>query len=215
VHDITTNATEGPHRPAVYTSYLQQPDVYRGFNANMFGQMVFAMRGAGDWAHLIPAVRQAVSEVDPDHPISNPTAIVWWGGFVMINRGLYLMVFGTFAVVATLLAAMGIYGVTAYAVSQRTREIAIRMSVGARAGEIGLLLCRRAMLLIGIGVAAGVVGASMAAGVLRSQMWRMTTDDPPTFIVASVFLTLVALIATLIPARKATQVNPSIALRND
>ncbi len=215
VHDITTNATEGPHRPSVYTSYLQQPEVYRGFNGNMFGQMVFALRGPGDVSRLIPAARQAVAEVDPNHPISNATSIVWWGGFVMINRGLYFLVLGTFAFVATLLATMGIYGVTAYAVSQRTREIAIRMSVGARESEIGLLLCRRAMMLIGIGLGGGLIGAWMFAGLLRTQMWRMTTDDPLTFIAAAVFLAIVALIATLIPARKAMQVNPSVALRSE
>jgi putative ABC transport system permease protein len=179
----------------------------------MYGQMTFALRAPGDPTRLVSAVRQAVAEVDPDHPIYNVTPIVWWGGFVMINQGLYLLVLGTFATVAILLAAMGIYGLTAYAVSQRTREIAIRMSMGAEATEIGLLLCRRALLLTGLGVAAGLAGAWLFADVLRSQLWRLTPNDPLTFISAAGFLSIVAIVATLIPASKATRVSPSIALR--
>jgi ABC-type antimicrobial peptide transport system permease subunit len=140
-------------------------------------------------------------------------AIVWWGGFVLIDHGLYALVLGTFAAVAILLAAMGIYGVVAYTISQRTREIAIRIALGAGRGEIYAMLCKRGLVLISLGVVAGLIGAAATTRILSAQLWRVTPYDPAVFLGAAIVLTLVGIAATLAPVRRATKIDPAGVLR--
>jgi predicted lysophospholipase L1 biosynthesis ABC-type transport system permease subunit len=213
VHDMALHITEPVREPTVYTSYLQQADQYRGPNANMFGQMTFVLRGRGDPMSLLPAVQRAVAEVEPNRAISGAMAIVWWGGFVLIDHGLYALVLGTFAAVAILLAAMGIYGVVAYTISQRTREIAIRIALGAGRGEIYAMLCKRGLVLISLGVVAGLIGAAATTRILSAQLWRVTPYDPAVFLGAAIVLTLVGIAATLAPVRRATKIDPAGVLR--
>jgi len=213
VHDMMQFLGGFAIRPTVYTSYQQQPEHYRGPYANQYGQMTFVLRGAGDPGDLMPAVRRAVAEVEPDRTISNMTRLVWWGGFGTINRGVYSTVVLSFAIVATLLASIGVYGLTAYALSQRTHEIGIRLALGAPASEIRRLLWRQGIWLIGAGVVVGGTGALALMRLLSFDLEQVSPRDPVIFSGAIVLLALAALASSFAPARAARRINPAIALR--
>jgi putative ABC transport system permease protein len=123
------------------------------------------------------------------------------------------MLLGLFALVATLLAAVGIYGIMAYAVEQRTREIGIRMALGADGWQVLQLVVRQAIWMIVAGVAVGLGGAMALTRFISSELWEVQATDPATFVGVSVLLVAVALLACLVPTRRAVQVDPTIALR--
>jgi putative ABC transport system permease protein len=125
----------------------------------------------------------------------------------------YTLLLGIFSGVATMLAMVGIYGVMAYSVARRTREIGIRMSLGAGRGDVLKLVLRHSLLLIGIGLAVGLGGSLALTRLIASQLWGVTATDPATFVIVSLLLILVALTATFIPTRRAVQVDPTVALR--
>jgi ABC-type antimicrobial peptide transport system permease subunit len=118
-----------------------------------------------------------------------------------------------FAFVATLLAAVGIYGIMAYAVEQRTREIGIRMALGAGGREVLRLIVGQAVWMIAAGLALGLAGALALTRFLSSELWEVQSTDPATFAAVSLILIVVALLACLVPTHRAVQVDPSIALR--
>jgi ABC-type antimicrobial peptide transport system permease subunit len=126
-----------------------------------------------------------------------------------------MVLMGALAVLALLLAAVGIYGVLSYLVSQRSREIGVRMALGASAWNVLKMVVGQGMLSVAIGLAAGLGLALLAARVLRSQLVGVSAHDPVTFILASLVLSLVALIASSIPARRASLLDPVLALRRD
>ena len=215
VADIPTRRDRADPLPAIYTSYLQQSPDYRGPFANMFGQMTFVLRTSGDPMSLVPTARQAVAEVDQDHAITRiQTMEEYWGGGLR-DKSIFAAVLGMFAFVATLLAAIGIYGVMAYSVAQRTREIGIRMALGANPYKILALIGRRAAILISIGVLLGLAGSLVLSRLIASQLWGIQPTDPATFTGVSVLLIAVALLACFVPARRAIGVDPTEALRSE
>ena len=120
---------------------------------------------------------------------------------------------GAFAILALTLAAVGIYGVLTYSVAQRTHEIGIRMALGAQSGNVLRMVFRHTLLLVGAGVATGAVGALAVTRVLTKLLFEVQPDDPATFVVVALVLAGAALAAGLIPAHRATQVDPMVALR--
>jgi putative ABC transport system permease protein len=118
-----------------------------------------------------------------------------------------------FAALAVLLAAVGVFGVVSYAVTQRTREIGVRVALGASGGDIAGLMFRRALLLTARGLAIGLGASAALAGVLRSLLFQLQPRDPLTFVVAAVVLAAVALAASYLPTRRAMRVDPLVALR--
>jgi predicted permease len=215
VRNIPLRYLNNSANPIIYTSYQQQAERYRGQFANMFGQMTFLIRSAVDPFRLAGAARAAVAEVEPGQPLSDILPMEWSVDASVRDRGLYALVLGVFAVTATLLAAIGVYGVTAYSVSQRTREIGIRMALGAGVGNIAYLISRSALWMVGAGLVLGVSGSLVSARLIESQLWGVTSTDLPTFAGASVFLSFVAFTACLIPARRATRINSAEAIRGD
>jgi putative ABC transport system permease protein len=125
----------------------------------------------------------------------------------------YAVMLGTFAAVAGVLAAIGIYGVLGYAVLQRRQEIGIRMALGAQRSQVLGLVLRQGLTLAVIGIAAGVVGAAAGARLLQSMLFEVTPLDPPTFVAVSLLFAAVASLASYLPARRATRVDPTVALR--
>jgi putative ABC transport system permease protein len=123
------------------------------------------------------------------------------------------MLLGLFAFVATLLAAVGIYGIMAYAVEQRTREIGIRMALGADGWRVLRLMIRQAIWMTAAGLALGLGGALALTRFISSELWEVQSTDPATFVGVSLLLIAVALLACLVPTRRAVQVDPTIALR--
>jgi putative ABC transport system permease protein len=162
---------------------------------------------------LSNAVRQAVAEIDPDRPAAQMRTLEDALGNDLRFERWYMVLLGVFGGVALLLAAVGIYGVMAYSVAQRRHEIGMRMALGASGSQVMLLMLRRAAVLIASGVALGLVGALSLTRLLASQLNGVSPTDPPTFASVSVLLAIVALGACLIPTRRASAVNPTVALR--
>jgi putative ABC transport system permease protein len=205
----------GPSQPVAYTLYLQQPERFEGFNANMFGQMTFFVRSQEDPSRLAAAARAAVSEIDPRRPISNVQTMAEFVSEGMRSRQYYASAFGVFALIATILAAISVYGVMSSAVSQRTREIGIHMAVGARAADIVKLVGGRALRLVAIGLFFGFIASLVLTRLLEAQLWGITATDLPTFTLVIALLILVSSAASFIPARRAMRIDPTEALRMD
>jgi predicted permease len=161
---------------------------------------------------LVPAMRETVRSLDSQLPLKFRTLDQVFSSSLDQQR-FSLVIFGVFGVAGLLLAAMGIYGVTAYVVTQRTREIGIRMALGAQLGDVLKMMLRYAMTLVVIGALVGLVGAYAVTRVMSNLLFQVTPTDLATFVVVPAVLLLVALVACLIPARRATKVDPLITLR--
>jgi putative ABC transport system permease protein len=213
VRDIPTRREQTLEEPVFYTSYLQQPARARAPWAGIGGRMTFVVRAVGDPARLVPDVRRAVAEVEPDRPLT-AIATTELGMYFWLRR---TYVFGVLclAIVATLLSAVGLYGVMSYALSRRTREIAIRVALGAGAWEVVRTVSLPSLMVVGAGVAAGLVGAAGFGRLIQSQLWGVTATDGATFAAASVVLVSAAALACIAPIRRALRINPSVALRSE
>jgi putative ABC transport system permease protein len=154
-----------------------------------------------------------VAEMDPNRPLADPKTVEQYMAQQVEYPRYYSMLLGLFAGVALVLAAVGIYGVMAYAVAQRTREIGIRMALGAAQRDVLKLVVRQAIFLIAGGLALGLAGAAALTRYLSSELWEVTATDPITFGVVSMLLVSVAVVACLVPAQRAIRVDPTIALR--
>ncbi len=162
---------------------------------------------------LVAAVRSAVQAVDKDQPIDRIAPMSELLADSIAQPRFYTLLLTIFAAMASALAAVGIYGVMSYAVTQRTHEIGIRMALGARAADVLRLVVRNGMLLALTGVAIGLVGAFALTRLMTSLLFGVTPTDATTFVAVSVLLIVVALLACYIPARRATKVDPLVALR--
>ncbi len=177
--------------------------------------MVFVVRTRAGPAARTAAVRAAVREVDPGQPITKLRTMEQVVADSVTRRRFSLMLLGLFALLALALSAVGIYGVTSYSVAQRTRELALRVALGARPlGVLGLLLAEAGMLA-GAGVLLGAAGALALGRLISSLLYGVGAADPPTFGAAAAGLLLVAVAAAWSPGRRATEVDPIVALRNE
>ena len=161
---------------------------------------------------LVPVMRETVRSLDSQLPLKFRTLDQVFSSS-LDQRRFSLVIFGVFGVVALLLAAMGIYGVTAYAVTQRTREIGIRMALGAQIGDVLKMVLRYAMSLVVIGTLVGLTGAYAITRVMSTLLFQVTPTDLATFVAVPLILLLVALVASFLPARRATKVDPLITLK--
>ena len=212
VRDIKADRYQAKPQPAMYVPHSQMPLRYRGPYQWTRTNMSFVVRPSGDRKAVIAALRRAVTEIDPDRPLDFRTMEQVLGEQVQESR-YYTLLLGIFAGVATVLAMVGIYGVMAYSVAQRTREIGIRMALGAAKGDVLKLVLRHSLILIGIGLVVGLGGSLALTRLIESQLWGVSATDPATFVIVSLLLILVALTATFIPTRRAVQVDPTVALR--
>ncbi len=199
--------------PFMYVPHLQQQNRWQGPAWDYRAMMAFVMRTDGDPMALAPAVRTAVADVDRGKPAGNIRTVEQYLGQQARGMELYATLLGIFGSAAGLLAALGIYGVMAYTVAQRTREIGIRMALGAGGSRVMRLVIVRALILIAIGLVLGLGGAVGLTRVLASELYEVSPTDPLTFTVVTIGLTVVALAACLIPTRRALRVDPTVALR--
>jgi putative ABC transport system permease protein len=200
VHDRGVDTTTSP---TVYANSLQRPPS---------SSMAVVVRGRVAPAALVPSMRQAVRSLDSQLPVNFKTLDQVFSSS-LDQRRFSLVIFGVFGSVALLLAAMGIYGVTSYAVAQRTQEIGIRMALGAQMSDVLKLVLKNGMSLALIGAAIGLGGAFAVTRVMSSLLFGVTPTDATTFTAVSAVLIIVALLACYIPARRATKVDPLVALR--
>ena len=201
-------------RPVVYTPYLQQPSRYPPAAANMFGRMTFMLRVDGDPWSLVPAVQSAVADVAPGRPLARVFTMDQQLGAAGIDRRPeFVASIAIFATIAMCLAAIGIYGIVAFSVAQRTSEIAIRVALGARPLEVVQVVGREALLVTAGGLLGGVAISRPLVTVLDPQLWGIRATDPPTFTTAAVLLLATACVAALVPLRRAMRVDPAAVLR--
>ena len=196
--------------PTVYSSYRQDRPT---------SNAVFEVRTAGDPTATVASVRSVVREIEPNLPVQNVKTQVEQADETLRMERLFAKLLTIFALLAQQLAAIGLFGVLAYAVSQRTHEIGIRMALGANRGNVMKMIVRQGMTLAVLGVILGLVGAWVLTKYLESwvslskMLFGVKVNDPLTYGLIAVLLTVVALIACYIPARRATKVDPLVALR--
>jgi len=177
--------------------------------------MNLVLRSGADPAGLTAPARREIRELDPDLPIYNVRTMTDRVDESLARRRFSMLLLSIFAALASGLAAIGIYGVVAYFVNQGTRELGIRMALGATPGGIRALVVRQALVIVGTGVAIGVVGALTVAWLMRSLLFGIGVADPITFASIPVLLALVALAASYVPARRAAKIDPMLALRHE
>ena len=192
-----------------------QPEIYfaLGQMAGRYRRMNLAVRTSVDPKSTLAAIQSAIREIDKDQPVYQVQTIDELIRDSVATRRFALTILVLFAVLALVLAVSGIYGVISYSVTQRTQEIGIRMALGARATDVLRLVLKEFMRLTVVGVALGLVGAYLLTRLMTSLLFGVTPTDVTTFVLVSITLSLVALIACLIPARRAARVDPLVALR--
>jgi predicted permease len=192
-----------------------EPDavVYTPFRQNPRGFMNILTRSHGDPAALAMPLRQEVQALDPDLPVFNVRTMDQFLAQARWPYRVFGAMFAIFAVIALVLSAVGIYAVTAYAVTQRTQEIGVRMALGARSGQVSWLILRQGLVQLAIGLALGLAGAWPLSNVLQALVVQIPTKDPVTFGGIVLILVAVTLAACLVPTRRATRLDPLAALR--
>jgi predicted permease len=205
--DTKYNQQRKETRPLIYTPWRQE--------LNRAGRMHFALRAAGPTAALLPAVTQAVRELDANLSLTDVSTQVERSLKTIAAERFTAKLLTFFGVLAALLAAIGIYGVMAYSVAQRTTEIGIRMALGARAGAVVHMVARQGMTFAVVGVVLGVLAAQALQRVVASQLFGVTAADPVTILLVVAALLVLTLLACWVPARRATRVDPMVALRNE
>jgi putative ABC transport system permease protein len=188
-----------------YVPYAQSPDF----------TMAFVVRTTGDPLRLSGSIRDAFREVASDLPISGMAALTDNLDRSTRSRRFSATVLAAFALLALLLAALGIYGVISYSVTRRTQEIGVRMALGAAPLRIEWFVAGRALVLAGCGILLGWAGALALTRLLRSLLFGVSPTDPTVFVAASVFLLAAAALAGYLPARRAARTDPLIALRHE
>jgi putative ABC transport system permease protein len=192
---------------------LGDPEMYLPYQQGSWPPSVLAIRTTGNPHSVIMVVKREVQILDKSLPVYDIKTMDERLAESVARRRFTLLLLAVFAGIALILATTGIYGVMNYAVTQRTREIGIRMALGAQTRDVLRLIVGQGLVLILIGVAIGVAGALALTRVLASLLFEVTTTDQETFIVIGLLLTFVALMASYIPARRATKIDPLVALR--
>jgi putative ABC transport system permease protein len=191
------------------------PEVYLPHKQHAVDSLTIVVRTAGEPAAFVPVARVELATLDRELPISAVRTMDEVVGRSIVERRFMMLLLGIFAAVAILLAAIGVYGVLAYIVSQRTQEIGVRLAIGASPADVVRLFLREGVALAAAGLLIGVVSALAAGRVLASLLFGVTTTDPLTFVGVTLALGIAALGASYLPARRAAAVDPMTALRTD
>jgi putative ABC transport system permease protein len=178
-----------------------------------FWSSTLVVRTAGDPRALTAAIREQVLAVDPNQPVYDVKTMEERVALTLETRRFAVVLLSVFGAMALLLAAIGLYGVLAFAVSQRTREIGIHMALGARGRDVLFMVIKQGMSLVLAGVAFGMGGAYVLTRTIRSLLFEVGPTDSLTFLLVPLLLAMVGFIACYVPARRATKVDPLVALR--
>jgi predicted permease len=222
VEDIRNTSPERDANPEIFVEYRQLLTLQQRWGDSAqrqetlaIGFLSFAVRTTGNPGSAAPAIAGLVRGVDANAGIDAMIPLEKLVASSVARPRFYAVVLGVFAGVAGILAAIGIYGVLAYTVVQRTREIGIRMALGAQRVQVLALVLRHGLILTATGIAVGLAGAAAGARLLQGMLFGITPLDPQTFVAVSLLFGLVAMVASYLPARRATRVEPSLALRSE
>lgn len=188
--------------------------IYRPLSQNTFGGMALVVKAGIEPSQLVSQVRAAVRQIDPEQPIADVRTMEQWMDRSLEVRRAPMMLLAIFGGVALVLSAIGIYGVLAYGVTQRVREFGIRQALGADARSILSLVLAQGARRVGLGLVLGLVGALVLSRYLESMLFGVSTRDIPVFAGVTLLLLAVAMVACYVPARRATRIDPMIALRD-
>ncbi len=214
VNDVKQFSLGDPAPQTVFIPVAQTPDSLMRA-ARRFVTMKFAVRATGDPLALGAAVKQEMLKVDPSLPLTNMRSLGQIVARSLAQQRFNSTLLAVFAVIGSLLAAIGVYGVMSYAVTQRTHEIGVRLALGATAGDVLKLIVGKGLALALAGVALGLAAAFALTRLMEDFLFGVKPADPLTFGLISLLLTVVALVACLIPARRAAKVDPMVALRSE
>jgi putative ABC transport system permease protein len=209
VDDVKQLGPSQASHAAIYQPYLQ---VRRGF---FLSHMTYVVRTVSEPLGIVPAIRNVLREIDKDQPAATIGLMQDALSAATAEPGFHARLLGTFALLAVVLALVGTYGVMAYSVAQRNHEIGIRMALGARDRSVLWLVFRRTLTLGALGVGIGTAAAWLVTGLLKSFLFETTPTDPVTFAAVALTVFLAAVLAGLVPARRATRVDPLVALRHE
>jgi putative ABC transport system permease protein len=205
VEDVKYRSLSRDAVPLVYATFAQ--------NSEGYTTMYLTVRATSDPLSLVGAVRHEIAQIDKNQPIANIATMESRVSNSVAQPRLEALLFGIFSGLAALLAAVGIYGVMSYSVTQRTREIGIRMALGAAQRDVLSMVLGQGFRLTAIGLAIGLAGALGLTRVLKKLLFGVSATDPAVFIAIAALLSAIALLATWVPARRATKVDPMVALR--
>ena len=218
-----TNDNETPWRTVIgvvkdvrQNDFIAEPKMQMYFSYQQVGQLVanaLIVRTSVDPLSLATPVRNAIWSVDKDQPVANIDSMENIVAGAVARQRFSMLLLAIFAGLALVLAAVGIYGVMSYTVAQQTREIGIRMALGAKRRDVLKMTVKQALKLVGLGLVIGLSSAFMLTRVMSSLLFGISATDPITFVSISLVLTGVAMLASYIPALRATKVDPMVALR--
>ena len=211
VRDVRAQGLDAEPMPEFYLPMVQAPAAAWTWTDRT---MTVAVRAQDDAISLLTPLRRAVAEVDPALPLYNLGTMQGRLMDSLAQSRFSTMLLTVFGAIALMLAAIGVYGVISYGVTQRTQEIGIRMALGARRGDVLGMVVRHGAVLAAIGLAVGLAGALVLSSLLSSLLFRVSPTDPPTFAAGMTVLTLVAVLAAALPARRDARTDPMVALRN-
>jgi len=211
VGDVRQTELGEPPAMALYQPYQQVSERLRWF----VGEMTFVIRAAAEPQSFIAGLRSELQAVDKQLPLHNVAVMEQVVAKKVADPRFYMLLLGSFSALALALSAAGIYSVISYSVTQRTHEIGIRLALGAQTGAILRLVIRQGMALALVGLAIGLAGAFALTRVLSDFLYQVSVTDPVTFALLSLLLTGVALLACYLPARRATKIDPLVALRRE
>ncbi|HEX4440655.1 MAG TPA: ABC transporter permease [Thermoanaerobaculia bacterium] len=210
--DVVRGSWTAKPEPEAYMPYLQERS-YLERPGSPFQYMTLVVRGSGDPASLAAPLRRAVAALDPSATVSDVQSLRRVVGEATADTRFYLVLFGIFAASAAALAGIGIFGVVSYAVSRRTREFGIRMALGAGRGELVAMVLAESMRVALAGSAAGIAGALALTGLMRGLLYGVEARDPVTIVGVALLLAAIALVASWLPARRASRIDPRTALQ--
>jgi putative ABC transport system permease protein len=190
-------------------------EVYVPFRQGAISEMTLIVKSGIEPAALASSIRYAVASIDKDQPVSDLSTMRQLVNNSVSTRRITLILLGVFGGLALLLGAVGIYGVLAYSVAQRTHEIGIRMALGARGGDVLRMILAQGARIAGMGVVIGILASFGLTRLMTNLLFSVSPADPATFAAVAIVLVLVALLASYIPARRTLRVDPMIALRHE
>jgi putative ABC transport system permease protein len=205
VGDLRQTSLAEPPEPQMYTPFYQAPA----------GWGTLLVKSDHDPRSLAASIQKAIRGVDPQQPLSNLRTLEDAVAISIAPQTLTMRVLSAFAIAAVALVVLGIYGVVAFQVTERTREIAVRMALGARARDVLWMIARQGLAPVAVGLLIGLAGAAALTTFLRGLLFDVGALDPATFAATAALLLAVALVACLLPARRATRTEPSVALQGE
>jgi predicted lysophospholipase L1 biosynthesis ABC-type transport system permease subunit len=204
-----------PIKNASLEENISKETIYFPYAQNPGTRLTLVVKVAGDPTTLAPSIREAVRSADPEQPIFDVKTMVQRMEDTAQPRRAPMLLLSLFSGVALLLASLGVYGVLAFSVVQRTSEFGIRLALGATARDIARLVLTQGTKLVVIGVVAGLVGYLALSRIIAKLLYGVSAADPVALAIAPLLLAIVAIAASLLPARRATKVDPMVALRSE